>query len=142
VKRKTVKQRWIFVACAILILLLPLAACANNVQEKASNSNDTPFSTDVFTETGLSKETAKQPSIEYEVPYDKLFATPKSTCFSEIGYDPNNELLIVRFRDSGKAYLYLSFPSQEWDTFKSAKSLGSYYNSEIKGHYKSIKVEE
>lgn len=67
-------------------------------------------------------------------------STPNSTCFSAIGYDSNSETLQVTFRDSGKTYQYLAFPRSEWNDFKDQKSLGTYYNSYIKGKYTSVKI--
>ena len=62
-------------------------------------------------------------------------STPDSTCFSEVGYDAEWEVLVVRFRDSGSVYTYSCFPVSEWDEFIAADSLGSWYNTYIKGQY-------
>lgn len=66
--------------------------------------------------------------------------TPKSSCFSEIGYDSDWEILVVRFRDSGSVYMYSDFPQSEWNRFIAAKSLGSWYNAHIKGRYEYEKI--
>ena len=61
--------------------------------------------------------------------------TPNSSCFSEVGYCEDEEILVVTFRDSGKTYLYLDVPEWEWYSFISSSSLGGYYNSDIKPFY-------
>ena len=66
--------------------------------------------------------------------------TPGSSCFDEIGYDPDWEILVVRFRDSGSVYTYLDFPLDEWNKFISADSLGSWYNKHIKGKYEDDRI--
>lgn len=78
--------------------------------------------------------------VDYDIPNGIMEPTEKSSCFSEIGYDSRNEALVVRFRNSGKAYVYLEFSSSDWSSFKTAKSLGSYYNKNIKGKYKSYRL--
>ena len=64
-----------------------------------------------------------------------------SSCFSRIGYDKENEILYVEFLDSGSQYRYLGFSYSDWINFKSASSLGQYYNKEIKGNYECEKCE-
>ena len=66
--------------------------------------------------------------------------TPESTCFSEIGYDSEWEILVVRFRDSGALYTYSDFSESAWNKFKAADSLGSWYNTHIKGQYEYEKI--
>ena len=67
--------------------------------------------------------------------------TPKSTCFSYIGYDSENEILVVVFRESCKVYYYEEFSRSNMDTFKAQYSLGGYYNKYIKGYYPCTKVQ-
>lgn len=76
---------------------------------------------------------AEQSSFDIDDVY--MMSTPNSSCFSEIGYDSYNCILVVTFRDSGSTYLYFDFYDDDWYDFKSADSLGSYYNSYIKGYY-------
>lgn len=68
--------------------------------------------------------------------------TPESDCFSEIAFDQNAETLYVRFRSSGSAYMYLDFSKNDWSTFISQDSLGTWYNESIKGQYTCRKIEE
>ncbi len=64
-----------------------------------------------------------------------MIDTPDSSCFSQIGYSSEYEILVVTFRDSETTYLYLDVPEEEWDSFRTAKSLGGYFNRNIKGYY-------
>lgn len=67
----------------------------------------------------------------------EMHETPDSSCFSEVGYSAVREMLAVRFRSSGAAYLYYEVPPEAWDAFCSAPSLGKYYNAYIKPAYAS-----
>lgn len=78
----------------------------------------------------------------FDVDDVNMQSTPKSSCFSEIGYDSDWEVLVVRFRDSGSVYTYSGFPEEEWSKFTEAKSLGSWYNKHIKGRYEDEKIDE
>lgn len=69
-----------------------------------------------------------------------LIATPKSTCFSEIGYDEWSETLVVVFRDSGSMYIYKDFPKDEWEIFRVQRSIGGWYNKHIKGQYECERI--
>jgi hypothetical protein len=71
----------------------------------------------------------------FDVDEVTMQSTPESTCFSEVGYDSDWEVLVVRFRDSGSVYTYSDFPESEWNDFIAADSLGSWYNTYIKGQY-------
>lgn len=75
------------------------------------------------------KPTVQPASVSYSFAKQK---TPGYTCFSEIGYNSWEEVVFVRFRDSGASYIYFDVSQDEWDKFTSASSLGSYYNKNIK----------
>ena len=93
--------------------------------------------------TGCGQTTTEQKktSTESEVtkeqvsPKSETIKTTESTAFSSISYDADEESLIVTFRDSGTTYYYPDFPYEEWIEFKSAASLGSYFNENIKPNY-------
>lgn len=70
----------------------------------------------------------------------KMQDTDRSTCFSQVGYDSDNEELHLVFRETGKEYIYSEFPEKDWSDFWNAESLGKYYNKWIKGKYPSRKV--
>ena len=61
-------------------------------------------------------------------------ATPRSTCFSEVGYNASARKLRVCVRTTGY-YQYSNFSQADYDKFIAADSLGSYYNQYIKGKY-------
>ena len=67
--------------------------------------------------------------------------TYDSDCFRKIGYDDTNEILYVRFRDSGAMYRYLDVPYRVWRELKWADSKGGYYNEDIKGRYYCEKID-
>lgn len=70
-----------------------------------------------------------------------MIETPNSSCFSQIGYSNEYEILVVTFRDSESTYLYLNVPKSEWESFRNAESLGSYFNTNIKSYYECNKYE-
>lgn len=69
----------------------------------------------------------------YEIDY--------SSCFSAIGYDYDDDILQVTFRDSGVSYQYSDVPVSVWNDLKSASSPGKYYNSDIKGNYSCTRMD-
>lgn len=71
----------------------------------------------------------------YESATKWVYNTPESTCFSRVGYDSRNNMLIVVFRDSGAEYHYFDVPEDVWESFYDSASLGRYFNSYIKGNY-------
>lgn len=71
----------------------------------------------------------------YESTTKWVYNTPESTCFSRVGYDSRNNVLIVVFRDSGAEYHYYDVPEDVWESFYDSASLGKYFNREIKGNY-------
>lgn len=58
-----------------------------------------------------------------------------STCLSEIGYDETDNILLVRFRDSGIYYAYYDVPLSECKSLYSAESIGLYFNQFIRNNY-------
>lgn len=66
--------------------------------------------------------------------------TPQSSCFSKVGYDSEKEELHVVFRTSGIEYIYYKFHEEDWNSFISAESLGTYFNNNIKGNFDYIKA--
>ena len=66
--------------------------------------------------------------------------TPRSSAFSSIGYDAENEVLHVVFRESGIEYVYYEFTLSDWNDFYNAESLGKHFNAYIKGHFDYKKI--
>ena len=52
-----------------------------------------------------------------------------------MGYDPETRRLLLRFRDSGKAYVYYDVEARVFDELMAADSIGRYVNREIKSVY-------
>lgn len=71
----------------------------------------------------------------YESTTKWVYNTPDSTCFSRVGYDSRNNMLIVVFRESGAEYHYFGVPEDVWESFYDSASLGRYFNANIKGYY-------
>lgn len=70
-------------------------------------------------------------------------ATPGSSCFSEIAYDAEFDVLAVIFRsNTTRVYLYYDFSAEDWTAFSSADSLGSYYNKNIKGQFSGDRIDD
>lgn len=89
------------------------------------------------------RTTSQGTPISDDAPFKKIdrIKTPDSTCFSEIGYDSGTGDLLVTFRESGVSYIYGEIPSEVWEDLKSASSMGSYYNKEIKGSYDCVRLD-
>jgi len=56
-----------------------------------------------------------------------------SSFVREAWYDDNNQYMIINL--NGTNYHYCGLPSSTWDSLRESSSLGSFYNSSIKGHY-------
>jgi hypothetical protein len=59
-------------------------------------------------------ETPTPTSHEFSVDDVNMKSTPRSSCFSQIGYDSDYDILVVKFRNSGSVYIYLDFSIDEW----------------------------
>lgn len=68
-----------------------------------------------------------------------LTQTPTSSMFSGYSYDEAAWILTLHLKN-GKIYEYLDLGPEEFDEFKSAKSLGTHYNTKIKGVFDSREV--
>ena len=150
-------KRIAYFACLLLILVV-FAGCAKSspIQEfdepsaadlevsaaPAPGAETTPEKTPEATpDVTATPETTPSPTTDvFDIEDVEMQPTPGSSCFSEIGYDPEWEVLVVRFRDSGSVYKYSDFPMEEWNKFISASSLGSWYNKHIKGKYEYERV--
>lgn len=76
------------------------------------------------------------------LPTDEIDMLPVcSSMAARIGYNQNSEILQIEF-ESGSVYQYSEVAVETWAQLQSADSIGSFYNSEIKGQYPALKVEE
>ena len=64
----------------------------------------------------------------------------ESSNLAAIGYDPETEVLRVRFKTGGE-YEYADVPRETAKSFKTADSVGKFFFSEIKNEFESKKVE-
>ena len=63
----------------------------------------------------------------------------KSSKISMIGYDPKSKILEIEFR-SGRIYQFLNVPKSEYKGLMSASSHKSYFQVNIKNHYRWVKI--
>lgn len=125
-----------------LLLLLSLASCGTPEESPqptpsaSSSAEETTVETTASQFRTTSIPTSEEPTEPTE--FDPLSVqrhNVDSTCFSTIGYDAAQEVLVVQFRTTGSVYTYSEFSQSEYDAFMQAASLGSYYNKHIKGQY-------
>jgi len=55
-----------------------------------------------------------------------------SRSIARIGYDSRRRKLGIKFRESGKVYLYFDVPPEEHEAFMAAESKGEYLNKVFK----------
>lgn len=128
------KRIILFFACALLLF----SACGEQTRATVSGiSIDAPAATPRPTTSQGTPITDGA-----SLPLVSMRETPKSTCFSSVGYDIGTETLFVVFRDSGAKYAYDEVPAAVYRALCNAESMGGYYNKNIKGQYDCTKVEE
>lgn len=126
-----------------LLFVLVLSSCSSREPPEALLSNAPASSSqkeesdhEVPAKTDEQKYTSQGTPINENFDYDiPMIETPKSTCFSDIGYSSYSKILLVTFRDSGKSYAYYDVPNSVWEELRDAYSKGGYFNSYIKGYY-------
>jgi len=65
---------------------------------------------------------------------------PSSSLIARVDYDPDNEILSL-YMHSGKQYHYGDVPESTFIDLTIAKSVGSFYNQEIRGKYQQLNRE-
>jgi KTSC domain-containing protein len=68
---------------------------------------------------------------------DRISVT--SSTLSEVGYDPVNGLLEIKFRSTA-IYQYSNVPPHVFEGLLQASSKGSYFNRRIRNRYKTRRV--
>ncbi len=109
----------------LLLILLFLVGCD---ETKQTASADEVVITRAITPEMTAAPTPHNYDAVIQTPTPHIFdvddvnmqSTPGSSCFSEIGYDSDWEILVVRFRDSGSVYAYSDFPEDKWSQFIAA----------------------
>ena len=64
----------------------------------------------------------------------------ESSNIKEIGYDETSKILMVKFHNGG-LYAYDGVPTEVYENFKSAPSIGKFFIAAIKGKFHFRKVE-
>jgi hypothetical protein len=64
----------------------------------------------------------------------------RSSALQSVGYDPENKVLELEFRDNGGVWQYFKLPARVYNNFIHAPSLGNYFVTKIKGRYRQMKV--
>ena len=62
-----------------------------------------------------------------------------SSSLSEVGYDPSEQRLEIRFR-SGGTYEYYNVPEEVYTDLVEDDSVGKYFHAEIKDQYQFKKL--
>jgi hypothetical protein len=65
----------------------------------------------------------------------------QSSALQSVGYDPEEKILELEFRDSGGVWQYFKLPAAVYNRFIHASSLGHYFVTKIKGKYREMKVD-
>ncbi len=128
------KKRFWLILNFIIVLSLTLSGCYGSDVE-SSGSDDSNYITEQ-TENDVTYED------EYTVAdYNDLLEYVDSSCFDSVGYDDYEEILYVKFLNSGSVYAYYGVPYGEYEELVYADSIGGYYNDHIKGQYDSERLE-
>jgi len=59
----------------------------------------------------------------------------ESKMFSSAAYDPDKQILYLRFRKTGDVYRYFEFAAADNQAFLSAESKGRFFRSHIRDHF-------
>jgi hypothetical protein len=60
----------------------------------------------------------------------------ESKMLSAAAYDDSQQILYLRFRNTGQVYRYFDFPAADHVAFLSAESKGRYFRSRIRDHFR------
>lgn len=111
-------------------LVSALLFCGCTEQQESSN-------VPAVSEPLQNQSIVEEDTFSYE---DIYMESVDSSALSEVGYDYSHEMLAIRFRENNEhIYVYYDVPSEVYEDFISAYSLGRYYNSYIKGQYSGDK---
>ena len=64
----------------------------------------------------------------------------ESSNIGSIGYDPDNAILVINFKNGGATYEYYDVPQHVFDELLAAESKGRYANSNIYKAYRQQRV--
>ena len=71
--------------------------------------------------------------VDVAAPYFEKLERSDSSMVLEAWFDSNNQYLVINL--VGTNYHYCSLPNVIWDSLKAADSMGTYFQSSIKGGY-------
>jgi KTSC domain len=60
----------------------------------------------------------------------------QSSALERVSYDEVAHTLCATFRETGRTYIYQDVPQEIYDSLIFADSLGSYFNTHIRGHFR------
>ena len=60
----------------------------------------------------------------------------ESKMLSAVAYQDSNQVLYLRFRNTGEVYRYFDFPAADYQAFLSAESRGRFFRSRIRDHFR------
>ena len=60
----------------------------------------------------------------------------ESKMLSAAAYDDSQQILYLRFRNTGDVYRYFEFPAVDYQAFLSAESRGRFFRSHIRDHFR------
>lgn len=66
-----------------------------------------------------------------------LFHSVSSSCIAEIGYDPVEQILGVRFHRHNE-YRYVGVPEEIYQALLAASSIGQYFNANVRNAYPHV----
>ena len=87
-------------------------------------------------ELAASADFYQLPGVQEEIPMLPVH----STMANSIGYDRDRQLLQIEFKN-GSVYEYEGVDEETWEDMLSTNSPGGYYNREIKGNYRSRRLD-
>ena len=64
----------------------------------------------------------------------------QSSALQSIGYDADNHILELEFRENSGVWQYLNFKPAAYKKFVNSASLGNFFVTRIKGKYPEVKV--
>jgi len=124
-----------------VVTAIVLSACSTSTAPPPANSASTiPASIATTAPTTAPSHTPHWLTIKYR-PDPVDIADPRfafldggsSSLVDFAFYDPNTEYMIISL--NGTAYHYCGMPDGAWDELTAASSLGSFYNTRIKGRF-------
>jgi hypothetical protein len=64
------------------------------------------------------------------------WAALESKMLSAAAYDDSQQVLYLRFRNTGQVYRYFEFTAADYRAFLTAESKGRFFRSQIRDHFR------